>query len=468
MSTKEHNFDYDYFVIGAGSGGVRSARIAAKNGAKVGIAEGRFYGGTCVNVGCVPKKLLSYASIYSDHLSNAKGFGWSFDNAPKFSWSDLIRNKDQEIDRLNGIYKTLLQNSDIDAFDDYAAFIDDHTIAVGDKVITADKILIAVGGLPTKPDIAGAEEHAITSDDLFYLPALPRKILIVGGGYIGLEFASILNGMSTDGNPCDVTLMYRGDLFLRGFDDDLRTRLRDTMSTRGINLVFNDNVSSLSKNDDGMIHSTLESGKSEEFSHVLFATGRAPNTKTLGLDKAGIEMTDKGAIPVNDKFQTNKDHIFAVGDVIDRVALTPVAIQEGHFLADYLFKETDFEMSYENISSAVFTTPPMTSVGLSEQDALNKGHDLTIFDSAFRPMTHILPGRDERTYMKLIVDSKTDKVLGCHMLGFDSPEIIQMAAIVMTMGATKSDFDRTMALHPCAAEEFVTMRTPSRFVPPKN
>lgn len=467
MSTKNHNFDYDYFVIGAGSGGVRSARIAAKNGANVGIAEGRFYGGTCVNVGCVPKKLLSYASIYSDHFSNAQGFGWSFDGKPSFSWTDLIRHKDKEIDRLNGIYKTLLKNSDIDAFDDYATFIDDHTVSVGDKKITADKILIAVGGLPTKPDIMG-HELAITSDDLFYLPALPRKILIIGGGYIGLEFASILNGMSTDENPCDVTLMYRGDLFLRGFDDDLRTRLRDTMIDRGVNLIFNDNVSALSKNDDGMITTTLESGKTDAFSHVLFATGRAPNTTSLGLDKAGINMTAKGAIPVNDLFQTNKDHIFAAGDVIDRVALTPVAIQEGHFLADYLFKETAFEMSYDNIASAVFTTPPMTSVGLSEQDAVKQGHDLTIFDAAFRPMTHILPGRDERTYMKLIIDSKTDKVLGCHMLGFDSPEIIQMAAIAMTMGATKSDFDRTMALHPCAAEEFVTMRTPSRFVPPQN
>ena len=450
-------YDYDYFVIGAGSGGVRSARIAASHGAKVGIAEEKYFGGTCVNVGCVPKKLMSYASHFSDDFTDSKGYGWTLDNTPHFDWNTLIQNKDKELARLNGIYNSLLENSNIDIYKHKAHFIDNHTIKVGDEIITADKILIAVGGKPRLPDEPGAKEFGITSDELFYLKEHPKKTLVVGGGYIALEFASILKGLGSD-----VTLLYRGDLFLRGFDNDLRHKLKDCMSDRGIHLIFNETIASLEKNNDEITTYYKNAQTSDVFNTVFYAIGRTPNTETLGLDNTDVEMNEKGGILVDDKFKTGADNIYALGDVINRIELTPVAIQEGHFLADYLFSGKGFEMSYDMVASAVFTTPPIGTVGLNEQDALEQGHHLDIYESSFRPMKNILAGRDEKTYMKLIVDQKNNRVLGCHMIGPDSPEIIQMAAIALKMNATKHDFDNAMAVHPTAAEEFVTMRSISR------
>lgn len=453
----KHTYDYDYFVIGAGSGGVRSARIAASHGAKVGIAEEKYFGGTCVNVGCVPKKLMSYASHFSDDFSDSHGYGWSLENSPRFDWNILIQNKDKELARLNGIYNSLLENSTIDIYKQKAHFIDNHTLQVGEEIVTADKILIAVGGKPRLPEEPGAQELGITSDDIFYLKEHPKKTLVVGGGYIALEFASILKGLGSD-----VTLVYRGDLFLRGFDNDLRHRLRDCMNERGINIIFNETITSLEKSDDQITAHFKNAQESDTFDTVFYAIGRTPNTASLGLENTDITMNDNGGIIVDDCFKTSADNIYAVGDVINRIELTPVAIQEGHFLADYLFSDKAFDMSYDCVASAVFTTPSIGTVGLSEQDALAQGYSLDIYESNFRPMRNILAGRDEKTYMKLVVDQQSVRVLGCHMIGPDSPEIVQMAAIAMKMGATKRDFDNTMAVHPTAAEEFVTMRSVSR------
>ncbi len=457
MNTKKHPYEYDYFVIGAGSGGVRSARIAASHGAKVGIAEEKYFGGTCVNVGCVPKKLMSYASQFADDLQDCKAYGWDITSLPNFDWNRLIENKDKEIQRLNGIYNSLLANSNIDIYTQRATFIDNHTLQIGEKEITADKILIAVGGKPRLSNEPGAQEYGLTSDDIFYLKQHPKKTLVVGGGYIALEFASILNGLGSD-----VTLLYRGDLFLRGFDDDIRSRLRDCMIDRGIKIRFNDTLSQVQKNDKNLTVHYKNSQEQETFDTLFYAIGREPNTQTLGLENTDIKINDKGGIIVNDHFQTSAPNIFAVGDVINRIELTPVAIQEGHFLADYLFSGKGFEMHYDMVASAVFTTPSIGTVGISEQEALSKGHHLDIYESSFRPMRNIIAERNEKTYMKLVVDTNTQKVLGCHMIGPDSPEIIQMAGIALKMGATKQDFDNTMALHPCAAEEFVTMRNVSR------
>lgn len=458
MPFDAHKFDYDYFVIGAGSGGVRSARIAAQNGAKVAIAEGRFFGGTCVNVGCVPKKLLSYGSHFADDFFDAKGFGWDFEAEPTFDWATLIANKNKEIERLNGIYLTLLNNSNVDIYHGYARFIDEHTVEIDGKKVSAQYFLIAVGGKPFIPDHKGAKEHAITSDDIFYLKELPKKLVVVGGGYIAVEFASIMNGFGVD-----VTLLYRGEMFLRGFDDDIRKRLKTIMENRGIDLRFNSDVSEITAKDDQKII-TLLSGDKIMADQILYATGRVPMTETLGLKEANVNIDNSGNIVVDDHFKTSNDRIFAVGDVINRVPLTPVAIQEGHFLADYLFKDNDFSMDYDTIATAVFTTPSIGTVGMSEEKASRDHIHLDIYESEFRPMKYTLSGRQEKTYMKLIVCGQTDRVLGCHMIGPDAPEIIQMAGIALTMKATKADFDKTMALHPCAAEEFVTMRTVSRSV----
>ena len=448
---EEHNFDYDYFVIGAGSGGTRSARIAAGHGARVGIAEGRHFGGTCVNVGCVPKKLFAYASDFGPMFEDAKGFGWNAERSA-FNWPKLIKNKNTEINRLNNIYKTMLNNSGADVFEENASFVDAHTLQVGDKTVTADKILIATGGEPRKPSYEGAE-HAIISDEAFYLNDLPKHVIIEGGGYIAVEFAHIFHGLGSK-----VTLIYRGDKILRNFDHDIGAFLTNEMKKQDINFALNTSITKVSKAGDTFIVDT-DQNKTIECDLVFSAIGRTPNTKNLHLDKANVETQKNGAIIVNEEFETSNPHILAVGDVINRVELTPVALAEGHYLADKFFNNNNgHEVSYKNIPTAVFSNQPIGTVGLSEQEARDKGHDVDIYQSDFKPMRHSLSGRDERAFMKLIVDKDTDIVLGAHMCGADSPEIMQGIGIAVKMRATKADFDATIGIHPTSAEEFVTMR----------
>jgi glutathione reductase (NADPH) len=447
-----HNYDYDYFVIGAGSGGTRSARIAAGHGAKVGIAEGRHFGGTCVNIGCVPKKLFAYASDYGPAFDDAKGFGWEVEK-PHFNWDTLIANKNKEINRLNNIYETMLEKSGVDVFKENAYFIDDHTLQLGDKQVTADKILIAVGGVPRTPSYEGAE-HAIISDDAFYLKTLPNQVVIEGGGYIAVEFAHIFHGLGAK-----VTLIHRGNTLLRNFDSDISSFLTNELQKQGINLILGENITEIAKKDNDFTISTDKNTKID-CDLVFSAIGRVPNITNLGLKEANIATKDNGAIIVDDEFQTSTSHIYAVGDVINRVELTPVALAEGHYLADKFFNNTGRDVSYDNIATAVFSNPPIGTVGMTEAQARDKGHDIDIYKSDFKPMRHTMSGRDERAFMKLIVDKNTDIVLGAHMCGSDAPEIMQGIGIAVKMGATKADFDATIGIHPTSAEEFVTMRTP--------
>lgn len=446
-------YDFDFFVIGGGSGGVRAARIAAQHGARVGNAEQDRYGGTCVIRGCVPKKLLVFASRFSDDFKDAAGFGWAVPT-PDFSWPDLIAAKDKEIARLEGLYQENLKKAGVQTFEERAELIDAHTIALktSGQTVTADKILIATGGKPTVAGDADGKEHVITSDDAFHLTTLPEKIVIYGGGYIAVEFACIFNGLGAD-----TTLVYRGDKVLRGFEDDLRDRLTEAMQRRGINLVLHRTITSIA-NDGAMRAVVLDNGETIAANEVMFATGRHPNTDGLGLDAAGVETGKSGKIIVNEDDQTSVESIYAVGDVTDRVALTPVAIREGHALADRLFGPHAGAVNYDNIPTAVFSTPELATVGLSEAEAREIHGDVKIYTTEFRSMRETLAGGDEKIFMKLVVDAASDRVLGCHMIGPDGAEIIQMAAIALNLGAKKSDFDRTMALHPSAAEEFVTLR----------
>ena len=444
-------YDYDYYVIGAGSGGVRSARIAASHGAKVGIAEGKFFGGTCVNVGCVPKKLMTYAADYHAHFEDSVGYGWSKENH-KFNWKEFIKHKDQEIERLNGIYKNMLHNAGIDIHTEFASFVDDHTIQVGDKQITADKILIATGGNPRKPDCDGAE-HIIMSDDLFYLDEFPKHIVFFGAGYIGVEFAHVFHGMGSK-----VTFVYRADKPLRGFDDDIRDHLLLEMEKQGITMVPDTVIQSVEKNKSGKYVVDLSNGETINCDCVMAAIGRTAQVDSLNLPNVHINP-EKGHIKVDKTFRTCVDNIFAVGDVIGRVPLTPVAIKEGHWLADYLFNNVRCEPpSYKNIPTAVFSRPNIGTVGLTEDQAKEEGYDIDTFKSDFKPMVHTLSGRDERTLIKMIVDKKTDKVLGVHMCGIDSPEILQGFGVAIKAGATKAMFNETIGIHPTSAEELVTMR----------
>lgn len=444
---------YDYFVIGAGSGGVRSARIAASHGAKVGIAEGRHYGGTCVNIGCVPKKLLAYASDYGPAFDDARAYGWSFDNLG-FDWKTLIQNKDKEINRLQDIYHNILKNAGVVTYDGMATFKDSHTVIVNDQEIMADKFLIATGGKPRKPSYPGAE-HVITSDDAFYLEKLPSHVVIEGAGYIGVEFAHIFHGLGAK-----VTLIHRGDQILRGFDQDIRYFLANEMAKQDISIVLEANIDKIENKND---QKTVFTDKNDEIKCdlVLTAIGRVPNIDHLSLDNTNIKYKENGQIIVNEDYQTSEEHIYAVGDVTDRVQLTPVALAEGHVLADKLFNnQKDRAVSYSNIPTAVFSNPNIGTVGLTEEEAREKGYEVQIFKSDFKSLRHTLSGRDERNLMKLIVDKKSDKILGAHMCGADSAEIMQGVGIAVNMGATKADFDRTIGIHPTSAEEFVTMRTP--------
>jgi glutathione reductase (NADPH) len=451
-------FDYDLFVIGGGSGGVRAARIAAGYGAKVAIAEEYRFGGTCVIRGCVPKKLLVYASRFRDDFEDAAGFGWSI-SAPSFDWPTLIANKDAEIMRLEGLYRQGLERAGVTLIHARAEVADAHTLTIqpGNRKVTAKVILVATGGRPALLEVPGAA-HAITSNEAFHLESLPKSILIAGGGYIAVEFACIFNGLGVD-----TTLIYRAPKILRGFDEELRDILTDELLKRGIDLVCNAQMASI---DKGWTHTnvTLKDGRTIETGKVMFATGRTPNTQALGLEAAGLKLGDNGEIAVDQYSRTSIENIFAVGDVTDRVNLTPVAIREGHAFADTVFGNKPTAVDHELVPTAVFSTPELGTVGLPEEAARERYPKLDVYKARFKPLRNTLSGRDERMLMKLLVDGDSDRVVGCHVLGADAAEIVQMAAIAMRMGAKKSDFDATMALHPSAAEELVTMR--EKWVPP--
>jgi glutathione reductase (NADPH) len=450
--------DFDLFVIGGGSAGVRCARIAAGHGARVGVAEDRFWGGTCVNIGCVPKKFLVMAAEYGGLVQDARGFGW--DTTPGgHDWPALIAAKDKEIGRLNGIYRRLLDQAGAKIFDARAKFIDAHTLDVGGERITAEKIVIATGGHPTGLDIPGAE-HAIISDDAFYLPEMPKRVAIVGGGYIGVEFAGIFAGLGAETH-----LIYRQPLPLRGFDGDVRTALAEALTANGIVLHPDTRPTSISLTETGKAVG-LSDDATLDVDLVFFATGRAANTKGLGLEAAGVKLGRKGEVLVDEHFATSIPHIYALGDVTDRLNLTPVATAEGHALADTLFGNRPRGVNLNNVPTAVFSIPPLATVGLTEEEAAQKCR-VKIFVTKFTPMRHQLSGRTTRkTLMKLVVDEATDKLLGAHILGEDAPEMMQGIAVAITAGATKADFDRTIGIHPTAAEEFVTLRTQTRVAGP--
>lgn len=446
-------FDYDLFVIGAGSGGVRAARIASSYGARVAIAEEFRIGGTCVIRGCVPKKLLVYASRFPDEFEDAKGFGWSVPE-PKFDWPALIAAKDKEISRLETAYKATLDRFNVSVFPERAICLSPNEVrlSASGKTVSAKIILIATGGHPNVDRKLPGVEHVITSNDVFHLPTFPRRIVIAGGGYIATEFASIFQGLGSE-----VTLIYRGAKVLRGFDEDLRDALVSSMQARGIRIINEQVFTKIEKTPLGLT-GTITSGEKLDADEILFAIGRSPNSRGLGLETLGVVTDAEGAIVVDNHSQTSVPSIFAVGDVTNRVNLTPVAIREGHAFADSQFGNKPSQVDYATIPTAVFTTPEIGTVGFSEQEARMQYGSIDIYRATFRPMKAILAGRDERMLMKIVVEAKSDRVVGVHVLGPDAAEIVQMAAIAVRMGATKSDFDRTMALHPSAAEELVTLR----------
>lgn len=451
------NYDFDLFVIGAGSGGVRASRFAAGFGARVAVAESRYLGGTCVNVGCVPKKLMSYAAHCSEDIALSRSFGWDA-AAAGFDWSTLIKNKNKEIGRLNGIYGRLLEGSNVTLFNGHARIVGPHKVEVQGVTHTAKHILLATGGWPVLPDIPG-KEYITDSNQVFYLEQQPRRVLVVGGGYIALEFASIFNGLGSETH-----LSYRGELFLRGFDQEVREHVRDVMLSKGINLHFNSNVQSIEKNQEtGELKVTCKDGEVLEADCVFYAIGRRPMLDNLGLEKVNVELDQHGLIKVNELYETTEPGILAVGDLIEGPQLTPVALAEGMAVARRLFKPDEYKpVSYEHIATAVFTLPNIATVGLTEEQALAAGYETSIFTSSFRPMRLSFSDAQERIFMKLVVDRQTDKVLGCHMVGPDAGELIQGLAVALKAGATKAVFDDTIGIHPTAAEEFVTMRTPAR------
>jgi glutathione reductase (NADPH) len=447
-------YDFDLFVIGAGSGGVRAGRFAAGFGARVAVAESRYLGGTCVNVGCVPKKLLVYGAHYAEDFEQAKSFGWST-GEPGFDWATLIANKDRQIHHLNGIYRNLLVNSGVTLLEGHAALKGPHEVEVNGQTYTAEHILIATGGWPQVPDIPG-REHAITSNEAFYLEQLPKRIVVVGGGYIAVEFASIFHGLGAD-----TTLMYRGELFLRGFDGSVRSHLHEELTKRGMNVRFNADIERIEKLADGSLQLSLKDGSEVNTDCVFYATGRRPMLDNLGLEHVDVKLNKDGFVEVDDNYQSSEPSILAIGDVIGRVQLTPVALAEGMAVARRLFRPEDYRaVDYAHIPTAVFSLPNIGTVGLTEEDAKNAGHEVRVFESRFRPMKLTLTENQERTLMKLVVDANSDIVLGCHMVGPEAGEIIQGLAIALKAGATKRQFDDTVGVHPTLAEEFVTMRSP--------
>ena len=444
-------YDYDLFVIGAGSGGVRACRIAATLGARVGVAEERYFGGTCVNVGCVPKKLLSYAAHYHDDLEDARGFGWSSPGF-EFSWETLIRNKEKEINRLNGIYKSILDDNGVTVYEARARIEGPHELYIDDRRITAKYILLAVGGWPWIPDYPGSE-FAISSNEIFSLDSLPESITVVGGGYIALEFATIFTRLGAE-----TSLIYRGEKLLRGFDEEIRDFISAEIG-RHVDLKLEDDIVSI-VHDNNELEVLLESGTRISSDTVLSATGRRPMTGNLGLENVAVQLSDNGAIVVDEQFQTAEPSIYAVGDAIDRLALTPVALAEGQIVATALFGGSSEPMNYANIPTTVFCHPNLATVGLTEQQALDKGIELDVYVSTVKQLKHSLSGRDELSMIKLIVEKTSDRVIGLHLVSPDAGELVQGFAVAMNCGARKADFDRTIGIHPTLAEEFVSMRTP--------
>lgn len=464
------SFDFDLFVIGGGSGGVRAARMAAQRGARVGLAETLGtdgLGGTCVNVGCIPKKLYSYAAHYNEAFDESQGFGWEIDSPPRFNWATLKANRAKEISRLNGVYGNLLRGSGVTVFDAFARLTGPHGVALatlnvdgspGHQAFTAKHILIATGGTPHVPHFVG-REHAITSNDIFDVEPFPNRLLVVGGGYIASEFASIFTGLGAK-----VTQLYRGEQILRGFDDEIRHFVAAEMIKHGVDLRLNADVVDIRKADDGL-RVECEGGGIIMADTVLYATGRVPNVKDLGLESVGVAQGGKGEVIVNEHYQTNVPSIYAVGDVTNRVQLTPVALGEAMVVVDQLFGpaagKPPRDMSYDYIPTAIFTHPSVGTVGLSEAQARERFGEVTVFRSEFKALKHTLSGSTERTLMKLIVDTATDRVVGLHMVGAEAGEIVQGFAVAMKAGATKAVFDSTIGIHPTAAEEFVTMRSPA-------
>lgn len=469
--TPDPNFDYDFVVIGGGSGGVRASRIASGYGAKTLLIEGQSkhgppnysaIGGTCVNVGCVPKKLMVFASRYPSSIAESAGYGWEGATHGSFNWETFMEAKDKEITRLNNVYSTyVLKKAGVEIAEGYGSLVDKNTvkIALSDgetRTVSAKTILIAVGGWPFKPNIPGIE-HTITSNEIFYLKEQPKSIVIVGGGFIACEFAQIMEGLGTK-----VTLMYRKDLFLRGFDDDMRKHIYEEMKRNtSIDIQFNTNPTEIIKKEDGSFTVVTEKGN-VDCDQVMYATGRKGKIDGLNLAEAVPDLKVEGSfIPVDEYSKTNIDNIYAVGDITDRMALTPVALMEGHSLADTLFGGMDRPVDHHMVASTVFTTPELGTVGYTEAEAVEKYKDVTVFKTRFRPMAHSFPKSEAYTMMKIIVDTATDKVVGCHIATDGAGEMIQGVAIAVKMGATKKDFDKTIGIHPTSAEELVTMRTPS-------
>jgi glutathione reductase (NADPH) len=453
-------YDYDLFVIGGGSGGVRASRMAALGGARVALAEEYRLGGTCVIRGCIPKKLFVYASHFSEDFHDATGYGWSVGET-RFDWPTLIANKDKEIARLEAIYRRNVEAAGVTIFGDRAVFEDPHTVLLLNegRRVTADKILIATGNRPTREmgttHIVPGGDLCITSDEAFHLDKLPGRILIAGGGYIALEFAHIFHGLGSK-----VSLVYRGDKPLRGFDEDLRDAVLASMQRRNLEVLLGCEFKGIEKRGD-CLHAETNKGAVIECDQVMLAIGRAPNTEMLHVEKAGVSLGKRGEIVVDEYSRTSAENIYAIGDVTDRIQLTPVAIHEAMCFVKTAFEGKPTAPDHEHVPSAVFTTPEIGSIGMSETKALGLGHAIDVYKSTFRPLKHTMTGSEERSHFKLIVDAKTQTVLGCHIFGWGAAEIIQMTAVAMRMGAKKSDFDATIALHPTAAEELVTMRTKS-------
>jgi glutathione reductase (NADPH) len=448
-------FDYDLFVIGAGSGGVRAARMAAAKGKKVAVAEERYLGGTCVNVGCVPKKLFVYASQFSELFHASAGFGWNVDSQPRLNWATLRDNKTAEIERLNGIYNSLIDNSGAQLFDGRAIIAGPHLVTVNGETYRARTILVATGGWPYIPEFPGSE-HVLSSNEMFFLDKLPSSAVVVGGGYIAVEFAGILNGLGVETH-----LVYRGPKLLKSFDAEMSDKVTQGMSAKGVNIHLNTEINQISKTAD-QLSVALNTGATLDTELVLYATGRQANTAGLGLETTNVVMRNNGSIQVDESFATAEPSIYALGDVIDRVQLTPVAIQEAMVLVDHLYGEGSATINYSDIPTAVFCQPELGTVGLSEEQARAEYEDIAVYVSDFKPMLQTLGGGNDRITMKLVVDTQTDAVVGCHMVGEHAAEIIQGMGIALKAGATKAHFDATVGIHPSAAEEFVTMREKAR------
>jgi len=452
-------YDYDLFVIGGGSGGVRASRMASLAGARVALAEEYRMGGTCVIRGCIPKKLMVYASQFSENFLDAPGYGWTIPGKPSFDWPTFIAHKDKEIARLEGLYAQNVKAAGVTIFSDRAVFEDEHTLLLlnAQKKVTAEKILIATGNRPTREmgttHVIPGGDLCITSNEAFHLDKLPKRILVAGGGYIALEFAHIFHGLGSH-----VSLVYRGEKPLRGFDHDARDAICESMKSRGLEVMLGCEFTKVEKRGNSL-HAETNQGGAIECDQILLAIGRQPNTDALHVEKAGVELGMKGEVVVDEYSRTSAPHIYAIGDVTNRLQLTPVAIHEAMCFAETAFKGNPTKPDYVNVPSAVFTTPELAVVGMSEEKALGLGHSVDIYKSTFRPLLHTLGGRPVRTLMKMVVDAGTDKVLGVHIFGDHAAEIIQVAAVALKMGATKGEFDATVALHPTAAEELVTMRT---------